>query len=74
MPSGMVRPRASKAPRLTAAAKAAYVAAGWKLTARGNLDAGQWSGPCARCHRPCCRYGPHGHPWCPACRQRSATP
>lgn len=67
MPAGMVRPRASQNRPLSHVAKAAYVAAGWTLTAHGNLDAGYWSGPCARCRRPCCRYGPCGTALCSRC-------
>jgi hypothetical protein len=26
------------------------------------------TGPCARCHQPCRRYGPLGSPLCQACR------
>jgi hypothetical protein len=69
VPAGMVRPRASQAPRLSPAVKALYAAAGWHLTDGGNLDHGQWSGPCAACHHPCARYGPHGRPLCPTCRK-----
>lgn len=30
------------------------------------------TGPCARCRRPCCRYGEHGQPLCASCQDRPA--
>lgn len=68
MPAGMVRPRASQVPKLARAVILEWVDAGWHLTELGHLDHGQWTGPCATCQTPCCRYGPTGAPLCPACR------
>ena len=31
------------------------------------------TGPCARCHRPCCRYGRWGAPLCHDCRDEKET-
>ncbi|MDG4768509.1 hypothetical protein O7632_31105 [Solwaraspora sp. WMMD406] len=70
MPAGMVRPRASQAPTLTDHALAVYRAAGWTISGR-RIGAGHVVGPCAACHTPTVRYGPHGRPLCHTCR---ATP
>lgn len=70
VPAGMVRPRASQAPRLTEAAREAYRAAGWTITPHGQVCTGQRVGPCATpaCRQPTVVYGPTGQPLCPACR------
>lgn len=73
MPAGMVRPRASQVPPLGPAAIAAYRAAGWRITPGGRVCSGTTTGPCGRCRQPTTRYGPHGHPLCPACRPAPTT-
>jgi hypothetical protein len=32
------------------------------------------TGPCAHCQKPCERYGPGGHPLCPACQAQQTQP
>lgn len=70
MPAGMVRPRASLAPRLGSTARHLYRAAGWTVGSHGTVGMGgdDTSGPCARCRQPCIRYGPTGGPLCTTCR------
>lgn len=69
MPSGMVRPRASRAPKLGAGARAEAVENGWVITKNGVFaDPNDRTGPCARCGAPHERYGPAGRPLCPTCR------
>lgn len=67
MPAGMVRPRASHAPKLGAGAVVAYREAGWRITPGGRPDTGIRTGPCARCGAQTVRYGPAGRPLCGDC-------
>jgi len=69
MPAGLVRPRASQAPRLGAGAVLDYRERGWMITAFGRVSSGIVTGPCARCRAVCVRYGPHGRPLCPNCHR-----
>lgn len=68
MPAGMVRPRASLVAPLGLAEAAEYLTHGWQVTADGRPELGNRVGPCARCRRPCVRYGPTGQPLCLGCR------
>ena len=68
MHAGLVRPRASQAPRLGVGAVCDYRERGWTITPSGRVSPGIVTGLCVRCRLVCIRYGPTGRPVCTDCR------